>query len=153
MTVHVRAQLGDALAARRGSVGNRRVVTALLQRAARAVLEEQNVSTAELSITLLDDAAIAGMNEQFLSHAGPTDVISFALHEDGEPVVGDIYIGYEQAVRQASAADVPLDEELARLAVHGTLHVLGFDHPDGTARHDSRMWKLQERIVGGVMRA
>ncbi|MGH7443459.1 MAG: rRNA maturation RNase YbeY, partial [Longimicrobiales bacterium] len=122
----------------------------LLRRAGRAALSREAPS-AELSITLLDDAAIAEMNQRWLDHMGPTDVISFPLYEPGEDVVGDVYIGYDQVVRQARENDVPVREELARVVVHGALHVLGHEHPDGRARLRSAMWRLQERIVAQVV--
>jgi probable rRNA maturation factor len=62
-------------------------------------------------------------------------------------VLGDVCIGIEQAARQASALDVPFREEMMRLAVHGTLHILGMDHPTGPRRSASAMWRLQEKIV------
>jgi probable rRNA maturation factor len=65
--------------------------------------------------------------------------------------LGDIYVGYDQATRQAEEAGVPLPEELARLAIHGTLHVLGHDHPEGPERLESAMFRLQEQLVRRVM--
>jgi probable rRNA maturation factor len=127
-----------------------RNLRAQLKRAVRAALEAHSVRSAEVSITLLDDAAISDMNHQYLAHAGPTDVISFALHEAGDPPLGDVYIGYEQATRQAASLHVALDEELMRLAIHGVLHVLGYDHPEGDEREESEMWALQERILAEV---
>lgn len=122
---------------------------ALLRRAVRAALAD--VADAEVSLTLLDDDGIAALNQQWLKHDGPTDVISFPLYEPGESVVGDVYVGFDQVVRQARENDAPVREELARVAIHGTLHVLGYDHPDGRARLRSKMWKRQERIVREVM--
>jgi probable rRNA maturation factor len=145
--VQIGAALGDAAPAPAPDAAARR----LMARASRAALRHEKVRDAELSLTLLDDAEIAAMNREFLSRTGPTDVISFALYADGEEPVGDIYIGYEQALRQAGANGVEPAEELARLAVHGTLHVLGYDHPDGAARLRSRMWQIQESIVAQVI--
>lgn len=122
----------------------------LLQRAVAAAAEARDVPDAEFSLTLLDDVDVSAMNLRFLGHDGPTDVISFALFDPGEPAVGDIYIGEEQARRQALDNGVPLDQELARLAVHGTLHALGEDHPEGEERVESGMWALQERIVASL---
>jgi len=119
----------------------------LVRSAVEAALRNRGVDHATISVALLGDAAIAELNEQYLGHEGPTDVISFPLWETGEPVVGDIYIGFEQARRQAADVGVPLPQELRRLAVHGTLHVLGYDHPDGDARLTSDMWLIQEQIV------
>jgi probable rRNA maturation factor len=120
-----------------------------LERAGRAVLRDAGHRDATLSVTLLDDVSIAALNGQYLDREGPTDVIAFALHEHGSPV-GDVYIGVEQAARQARAYDVPLEQELVRLVIHGTLHVLGHDHPPGPERETSDMWVLQERLVREV---
>jgi probable rRNA maturation factor len=118
-----------------------------LVRAVQATLRDRAVTDAEISLTLLGDAEIQALNQRYLGHDGPTDVLSFPLYEPGEPPVGDIYIGYAQALRQAEALGVPESEELARLAVHGTLHVLGYDHPEGEDRESSEMWRLQEEIL------
>jgi probable rRNA maturation factor len=91
------------------------------------------VRAGEFSIALLSDAPILEMNRRWLSHDWIPDVLSFALHEDGEAPIGDIYIGIEQARRQARDHAVTLDEELVRLCIHGTLHVLGYDHDAGSA--------------------
>lgn len=123
----------------------------LLQRAAVAAFQAAGTADAELSLTLLDDARISELNESYLGHEGPTDVISFALHDEGEPPLGDVYIGHPQAVRQALENGVPTAEELARLAIHGTLHVLGEVHPEGVERLDSPMWRTQERILREVL--
>jgi len=122
----------------------------LLRAGAIAALERGRVRNASLEITLVDDAAIAALNERYLEHAGPTDVIAFPLHSPGEQPEGDVYIGAEQAARQADQLGVELSEELVRLAVHGTLHVLGLDHADGDARTQGEMWALQESIVAEV---
>jgi probable rRNA maturation factor len=92
------------------------------------------------------------LNREYLSHEGPTDVISFPLFAENESVVGDVYVGAQQAARQAAANAVPIAEELLRLTVHGVLHVLGYDHPDGEERLHSDMWQVQEKIVDGVVR-
>ncbi|HUF50947.1 MAG TPA: rRNA maturation RNase YbeY [Longimicrobiales bacterium] len=125
----------------------------LIARAARAALRHQRISDAELSVTLLDDDEITTLNRRFLAHDGTTDVISFALFEPGDRPVGDIYIGWEQANRQAAQLDVPVTEEIARVTIHGVLHVLGHVHPDGTDRLTSDMWQIQESILAGVRSA
>lgn len=120
--------------------------------AVRAALEHQGASEGEVSVALLDDPAIQALNRDHLGHDYPTDVLSFALWSEGEPVVGDIYIGVDQALRQASEAGVPPREEIARLAVHGTLHVLGHDHPEAAQdRPTSPMYRLQEAILASVL--
>lgn len=121
---------------------------------ARGALQAERVSNALISITVLGDRAIAALNRRHLGHRGATDVISFGFAPataDG-PVVGDVYIGLDAARRNAAAARVALREELVRLVVHGVLHVLGHDHPEGDERIDSEMWKRQERLVRRLTR-
>lgn len=128
--------------------GTDRIATAVTVAA-----REEGRLQGEVSVTLVDDADIAAMNERYLGREGPTDVIAFALHADGEPLLGDIYIGYEQAARQAGEENLPLDEELARLAIHGFLHIVGWDHPSGDERFSSPMFQRQEALLRGVLDA
>ena len=116
---------------------------------ARSTLRAERVKHALLSITLVDKHAMARMTHDHLGHRGPTDVISFGFRRaaDTDPVVGDIYIAPDVARDNARDADVPVREEIARLVVHGTLHVLGYDHPEGVGRESSPMWRRQERII------
>jgi probable rRNA maturation factor len=123
----------------------------LLKRAARLTLSREEAGAGQLSVTLLDDGEIQALNRDYLGHDRVTDVISFALHGPGDPILGDVYLGGAQAARQAEEEGVPLQEELVRLVVHGTLHVLGHDHPQGEERLDSPMFLLQEELVRQVL--
>lgn len=123
---------------------------ALLHRAVLHTLRDQGVEAGELSVTLLDDAGIQDLNRQYLAKDRPTDVIAFALGSGPDPL-GDVYLGVEQARRQAGELGVALEEELVRLAVHGTLHVLGHDHPEGADRVESEMFRIQERLVREIV--
>lgn len=118
-----------------------------IEAAVRAVLRAEGVAEAAFSVAFLDDTELARLNEQYLGHPGPTDVLSFALHGAGETPHGDIYVGAEQATRQAAEWGVAPADEWLRLAVHGTLHVLGYDHPDGADRLDSPMYRRQEQLL------
>jgi probable rRNA maturation factor len=134
------------------STGGRDEVGAPLETAVRATLDRHGVPEGEISLALLDDDGIRRLNREHLDHDYPTDVLSFSLWEEGESVVGDVYVGYDQALRQAAAEGIPVLEELLRLAIHGTLHVLGYDHPDGAeARTDSEMYRLQEELLREVL--
>lgn len=125
-------------------------VTAL----ADGVLRAERVPDALLSIAFVTPRRIAALNRQHLGHAGPTDVISFgfARATDADPVIGDVYICPEVARRSAQERGIPVREELARLVVHGTLHVLGYDHPDADDRERSAMWKRQESLLARLTR-
>jgi probable rRNA maturation factor len=132
--------------------GGHRLPRRLLERAVREALASEGAEEAEISVTFLDDEEIAELNRRFLGHEGPTDVISFALHDEGAPPLGDVYVGLEQARRQAAEGALPLDEELVRLAIHGTLHVLGHAHPEEPeARPGSEQYRRQEALVRAVL--
>ena len=121
-----------------------------VERAVASVLDAEGVADAELSVAFVSDASIAELNERFLAHEGVTDVISFPLHLPGGAPLGDIYIGAEQAVRQAPGE---VREEILRLAVHGTLHVLGYEHPEGAERERSPMYLRQEELLAAFLAA
>ena len=106
-----------------------------------------------LSITFVSRAAISRLNRRYLGHPGATDVISFGLGRVGRSgaVLGDVYICAEVARVNARRQGVSAGDELLRLVVHGTLHVLGYDHPSGATRTTSPMWRKQERILARVV--
>lgn len=115
----------------------------------RALLDAEGVTEGELSITFLGDSDAQALNRTYLSHDWVPDVLSFPM---SPPLLGDIYIGVEQARRQAEAYGVTEAEELLRLAIHGTLHVLGYDHPEAPELRDAcEMMVLQEAWVRRVM--
>jgi probable rRNA maturation factor len=120
---------------------------------ARVVLRSEGVRDALLSIAFVSPRDIARLNRRHLGHRGATDVISFQLTRNRrEPVIGDIYIAPEVARDNARSHGVGIREELARLVVHGTLHVVGHDHPEGVGRTGSPMWKRQEALVRRALR-
>ncbi len=120
----------------------------------KRVLRAEGVRNALVSIAFVSRSRIASMNRRHLRHAGDTDVISFAFTRatPRDPLVGDIYICPEVARRNAARQGIGVRLEIVRLIVHGTLHVLGYDHPDGEDRERSSMWRRQERLVRRVTR-
>ena len=124
----------------------------LVDRALRETLRRESVRRAELSVSFVGDEEISRLHERYLGHADLTDVISFALHGPGEPFLADIYIGYPQALRQSAELGLSAHEELVRLAIHGTLHALGYDHPPED-RFSSAFFRRQEALVKRVLAA
>jgi len=121
--------------------------------AARVALRAEKVRHALISITLVTAPRMAAINSTHLGHQGATDVISFGFsRERGAPFVADIYIAPAVARANARQHGVAVREELVRLVVHGVLHALGHDHPDGDARFRSPMWRRQEALVKRAMR-
>jgi len=126
---------------------------AKVQACARFALRSEGVRHALLSIGFVSKSRIAVLNRVHLGHRGPTDIISFALGQPpGGVVAGDIYIAPEVARENARRYDTPLREETLRLVIHGVLHVLGHDHPEGDDRMDSPMWRRQEQLVARAAR-
>lgn len=121
--------------------------------AVRTVLAAERVTHALVSVSFHSDRAMAVLNRRHLDHHGPTDVISFGFRRElpGDPVIGDIYIAPDVARRNAAEQGCGVREEILRLVVHGALHVLGYDHPDGESRLQSPMWRRQERFVRRLM--
>ena len=117
-----------------------------VRRVVRAVLAAERAD-AIVSVTFLGRDAMRKLNARYKGRDQPTDVIAFALRGPRRERVGDIYLCPWVARREAAARSRPVREELIRILVHGTLHVLGHDHPDGTLRERSAMWRRQERYV------
>jgi probable rRNA maturation factor len=113
-----------------------------LARLAARVVRWERAQRTRIELTLLDAMAMRRLNRRVTGRRGLTDVIAFTLPQPDGRVLGDVYLCPEVARRQPDAAT-----ELVRLAVHGTLHVLGYDHPVGAGRTRSAMWRRQERYV------
>jgi probable rRNA maturation factor len=121
----------------------------------RHVLDAMNVHPqAELSIVLLDEAAMERLHVQWMDLPGPTDVMSFPMDElrpgrdDDEPqpgLLGDVVLCPTVAARQAVEAGHATVEELLLLTTHGILHLLGFDHADPP--QEKEMFELQRRLL------
>jgi len=129
-------------------VGGRRPALAPdeARRVAEAVLRGED-REASLSLTFLGRESMRRLNKKYKGHDRPTDVLAFTLPGPDGTVVGDVYLCRHVAQRNARTHGVPLREELVRLIVHGTLHVLGYDHPEEKSRTDSEMWRRQEAYV------
>ena len=108
---------------------------ALAERAARAALATFEFDTdSEMSITLTDDARIRVLNREWRGKDKPTNVLSFPaadLPDEALPQpLGDVIVAYETLAAEAEAEDKTPADHLTHLVVHGTLHLLGYDHID-----------------------
>ncbi|MDX2193496.1 MAG: rRNA maturation RNase YbeY [Gemmatimonadales bacterium] len=117
---------------------------ATVRRVVGAVLAGERAA-ADMSVTFVGRDRMRAMNRAWKGHDRPTDVLSFQL--GGPRPAGDVYVCPWVAAREARARGVPAREELVRLVVHGTLHALGWDHPEGDGRERAPMWRRQERYV------
>ena len=131
------------------------VALARVEQVALAALRAERVRDAVVSITFVSDRQIAALNWKHLGHRGATDVISFGFAPvaTSAPVTGDIYIAPGVARKNAVAHGAGIREELLRLVIHGVLHVLGHDHPEGETRYGSAMWRRQEQLLRSAMAA
>ena len=115
-------------------------------------LEVENVDNLEFNVIIINNEEIHKMNKEYRGIDRPTDVISFALedykdikYENDYRVLGDIYISIDKVKEQAKEYGHSEKRELAFLAVHGLLHLLGYDHME---KEDEKvMFGLQEEIL------
>lgn len=118
---------------------------------------EKTASDAEVSISFVNNEQIQVINRDYRDKDKPTDVISFAMQEmedeeleivgEGLPVVlGDIIISLDKAKEQAEEYNHSFERELAFLALHGFLHLLGYDHLN--AEDEKKMFRRQDEILG-----
>jgi probable rRNA maturation factor len=126
----------------------------LLRSRAVRVLRALHQGRAELSVALVDDAEMQALNESWRGKDRPTDVLSFSLLEGEDAglrgrLLGDVVIGVETAARQARSRHRGIDEEVARLLIHGTLHLLGHDHEQDA---EARAMQREERRVWRALR-
>jgi probable rRNA maturation factor len=108
-----------------------------LRRIAASVLAVESVPAAEIGVLVTDDEDVRRLNREYAGEDEATDVLAFSLREgeefvspDGVVRLGEVIISYPTASRQAAAAGRLVDEEMARLLLHGILHLLGYDHAE-----------------------
>ena len=132
------------------------VTEARLESVARMVLEAEGVGAAELSVTVTDDETVRSLNREYAGEDAVTDVLSFSQREGeefaappgGAPLLGEVVIAYPQALRQARERGKSQEAEVARLLVHGILHLLGYDHSE--PGEERRMRAREEELVEAV---
>jgi probable rRNA maturation factor len=101
----------------------------------------------EIAIVLTNDRAIRPLNARYRGKDKPTDVLSFP-GDDGEGGLGDVMISVETARRNAAALGRTLAQELDVLALHGFLHVLGYDHETDDGTMDRLERRLRRKLLG-----
>ena len=139
MAVYVRLRLGRA-----------RFKQARFVRLAEQVLTEAGESESELSIELVGDRRMRRLNRVYRRKDRTTDVLAFPMRESDNPcptLLGDVVISVETAKRQAREYGVSLREEVTRLIVHGTLHLLGYRHERVAKKVAARMQKKEAELL------
>jgi probable rRNA maturation factor len=150
----VAGKLGVSVAVR-NEAGRKGLGAAKVEMLAEITLRLARVPAAAYGFSLLfvNDRAMAGFNKKFLGRSGSTDVISWPMApqegQDEMPAIrglGDIAISVPRAAAQAGEYGHGLRQELALLVVHGTLHLLGYDHQ----QDQGQMEELQTKVMGAV---
>ena len=117
----------------------------------KRVLKDLAFHDAELSILFTDDQHITQLNSQYLEKDGPTNVLAFPM-TDGpppdikSPMLGDVVISVDTAIRESDEVGEPLTETIFRLLIHGILHLLNYDH-EGSPEEAKRMGKEEVRLL------
>lgn len=121
---------------------------ARVTKAILTVLTQHNIEPGHaLTLVVTDDEHVRDLNRQFRKVDAATDILSFPADplpeevEDEPPYLGDLIIAYPYTVHQAEETGYALDDELVLLAIHGTLHLLGYDHADTETQDE--MWAAQ----------
>lgn len=129
-------------------------VTGKLIKMINDLLEEYGLSGGEAAVVIADDSYLHDLNRRFRNRDKPTDVLSFSYidseespGQEHEPdfAFGDIYISIDRAREQAEEADHPLEREIMLLAIHGMLHLLGYDHVE--EEDAAKMRKREQELL------
>jgi len=125
----------------------------LLKSAIALTLDSVNKAKVDLSLKITGDKELHQLNKTYRHIDKPTDVLAFSQDysdpETGRHYLGDIIISVEQAQLQADENQQSVNEACARLAIHGTLHLLGYDHAE--PKDKAIMWDKQESLLTTVM--
>jgi|SRR6516165_6330557 len=122
-----------------------RAASAIVRRALQQAAAALSPRPVELAIVLTDDSAMRRLNRNWRGVDAPTNVLSFATNTaGGEDHLGDIVLAYETIKREARREDKPFNHHLAHLAVHGLLHLLGYDHQSAA---QARRMESTERAI------
>jgi len=134
----------------------------LIRRAVQAALGRHLSSTACVNVVLVNDEIIGRLHQEFLGSPGPTDVLSFDLSDEAPPpaamaaptspaahlIEGEVVVSAETAAREAAHRGIDVSAEIALYALHGTLHLLGFDDADDIRA--SRMHAEEAAILSSL---
>jgi probable rRNA maturation factor len=126
------------------------VLARRLGRSARRLLVALRMPDAELSLVLVSDAVMHGLNRAWRGKDRPTDVLAFAQRDGASSppadLLGDVVISVDTARRQAGERGHSLATEGERLLVHGLLHLIGYDH-ERSAREARRMQRRERALL------
>lgn len=132
------------------------VSEAWVEEVVRAALQYEGVPAAEVDVLITDDETVRELNRRYAGEDEATDVLSFSLREgeefppppDALPRLGEVILSLPTARRQAAEHGRTLRREVAHLLIHGTLHLLGYDHAEPEEEREMR--SREETLLAGV---
>lgn len=122
----------------------RRVPRRKLERLGEMVLQSKR-RNGEVNLVFIDDRRMTQLNREYRKRSGTTDVLSFNLSDNGEPLQGEIYISLPRAGKQATEFGHSVTREILKLACHGFLHLCDVHHPDEKSRQ--QMLTAEQRFL------
>jgi probable rRNA maturation factor len=134
-------------------IDNRQKTLKLNRRRLRAhiskLMKALHLEDRELSVVFMDNRGIQEINRDYLGRDWPTNVISFAISEGqfsgiNPQLLGDIIISVEKAIADAESGDLPIEDELDFLIIHGLLHLIGYDHEGEHHQHGAPIMMAKE---------
>ena len=122
-----------------------------LRGAVVAALRRHDKAAARINVALVGDKSMARLNRAYLNHDGPTDVLTYNLgdpSDETEMIDGEIVVSVDTAMKEASSRGHSLDAELALYAVHGVLHLLGYN--DDKKESAAKMHAMEDEILASI---
>ena len=109
------------------------------------VLKNEGHDSGQVTFIFTDDESLRGLKKQFFNMDVYTDVITFNLEDESEPLEGEIYISWDRVKENAKIFKVDLDKELQRMIIHSSLHLVGYE--DNTIDTKSKMTQLEDKYL------
>ena len=121
------------------------VKTSLVKQLVGKIINDHNKSFSSVTFIISNDKKLLQLKRDFFNQNVLTDVITFNLEEQNEPIEGEIYISFERIKENSKIFNQKISTELCRIFIHGTLHLIGFD--DDTAIEKNRMTNLENKYI------
>ncbi len=121
-----------------------------MQKKAQDILNALECPEGELSVLIVDDEYIAQLNQAYLQHTGPTNVIAFPMregpHSEIHPeLLGDVVISMDTCARESEMAGITVEQRFLELLIHGILHLFGYDHIH--TEEEARIMEAKSRFL------
>jgi len=142
-----------------GRQADPRIKLKMIHRKLEKILSDLGCHDRELSVRFADDREMTRLNRRYLGREGSTNVIAFPMVEADmkakrplfdSPMLGDVVVCVDEAVREARSVGEPMEETLDRLLIHGILHLIGYDHE--TCEHDARKMEAEESRLMSLLK-